>query len=198
MQKAFDSTKGFPGEGPQFGSYSWFLFASLPGIFLSRLHPLSIWISAFSPSSTLSGWIAAVLGGLLCLAARVPLLLWTSVCSLCFLDRALQPCRCFPRTPAERTKAALRQARPPVPPGRPVLPVTQQRRGKLLDQFIIWAVDGGLDMIGMLDNHHTSIDDINIILERYGRTMYSCGKTYGNFAETLNALTSWKPPCGGV
>ena len=73
------------------------------------------------------------------------------------------------------------------------MPVTQQRQAKLLDQFIIWAIDEGLEIMNMFDKHHVYIDDINMILERYGRTMYSCGKTYGGFAEALNALTSWKP-----
>lgn len=99
----------------------------------------------------------------------------------------------FPKTAGERSKAAQRMMRPPVPPGRPVQPITQQRRSRLLEEFVIWTGSEGIDIKMMLENHNSCIDDINIILEKYGRALYQCGKSYGAYAETINAITSWKP-----
>ena len=99
----------------------------------------------------------------------------------------------FPKTPGEVQKAALRAVREPVPQGRPVLPATMARRTKLLDEFILWAVDAGFDITDMFNRHHLFLDELNLILERYGRELYSAGKSYAKYAETINAVTSWKP-----
>lgn len=48
-------------------------------------------------------------------------------------------------------------------------------------------------MMWMLDNHHLCIDDINLVVERYGRQLYNAGKTYASYADTINSLTSLKP-----
>eukprot|EP00435_Cladocopium_sp_Y103_P050885 s1879_g15.t1 len=196
IQKNFDSTLGYPGEGPRSRVDRFHVF--LP--FISK--PLPFWIFALSLASLLdflfhlisisSTWTAAVGLGLLCHAVLAPRWLWISVICSCLLPGA-HAMPLFPRTAGERSKAASRLLRPPVPQGRPVLPITQQRRGKLLEQFFIWASDEGLDLLAMLDNHQIFIDDINIVLERYGRKMYDCGMSYGKYAETINALTSWKP-----
>ncbi len=37
------------------------------------------------------------------------------------------------------------------------------------------------------------IDEINMVLSRYGRLAYDAGKSYNSYAELLNAVTSWKP-----
>eukprot|EP00435_Cladocopium_sp_Y103_P036173 s3587_g9.t1 len=95
---------------------------------------------------------------------------------------------------SERLKASQRLLRPPVPPGRPVLPQTQAKRIQYLDEFFIWATGEGVDVITLFERHMTFIDDINILLERYGRALYNAGKSYGRYAETINAITSWKPP----
>eukprot|EP00435_Cladocopium_sp_Y103_P012322 s1186_g3.t1 len=99
----------------------------------------------------------------------------------------------FPRTAGERAKAAQRAARPPVPSGRPVLATTQQKRLKLLDEFLFWSIEEGVDMLAMLSDHGTHIDEINLILERYGRALYESGKSYAKYAETINSITNWKP-----
>eukprot|EP00435_Cladocopium_sp_Y103_P019932 s4028_g4.t2 len=200
QQKSFDASMGFPGEGPFSSHFPPLDFAEcIKGIqafsnglsfsFAFSFLLLCCWIFIAITST----WTAAVLGGVLCLRARSPRWLWISVLFPMLLLSGAHAMPMFPKTAGERTKAAQRQLRPPVPPGRPVLPVTQQRRAKLLDAFLIWAVEEGLDVMTMLQQHHWYIDDLNLILERYGRSMYQCGKTYGGYAETLNAITSWKP-----
>ena len=50
----------------------------------------------------------------------------------------------FLRTAGKKAKAAQRCLQPPVPVGRPVLPVTQARRAKLLDEFLHCLLKRGL------------------------------------------------------
>ena len=45
----------------------------------------------------------------------------------------------------------------------------------------------------MLATYHLHVDEINMVLTRYGRKLYSAGKPYTVFAETINMLTSKKP-----
>ena len=47
--------------------------------------------------------------------------------------------------------------------------------------------------MGMLDKHHVYIDDIILVLGRYGLAPYTGGKSYGKYAKTINAITNWKP-----
>jgi hypothetical protein len=190
----FDSSLGFPGEGPAisvgfcpvFSLSGCLALCIVAGLFI-------VWLLRLL-SFTLSFWIAAGWGWVLCLPRSFcPRWLWIFVLFAYGGLPGAMAMPMFPRTPGERTKAVFRQSRPPVPPGRPVLPATQQKRAQLLDDFIIWSTEEDLDILAMFEQHHIYIDDINIILERYGRSMYANGKSYGKFAETLNAVTSWKP-----
>lgn len=106
-------------------------------------------------------------------------------------SRALMPV--FPKTPGDRSRAMRRQSRDPIPAGRVVLPVTSDRRDEYLQEFLAWALAEGLDIYEMMAKHQVYIDDINLVLEIYGRQLYSAGRTYAQFAETLNAITNWKP-----
>ena len=64
---------------------------------------------------------------------------------------------------------------------------------QLLDAFFIWATEQGLDIAAMFEDHQKHIDDLNLVLEKFGRALYEHGKSYGKYAETLNAITLWKP-----
>lgn len=99
----------------------------------------------------------------------------------------------FPKNPGEVARAAARASRPELPTGRPVLPVTNSLRQKYLDEFFHWTVEEGVDLQWMLDNHVSCIDELNLLVTKYGRLLYRNGKTYNQFAETLNGLTSLKP-----
>ena len=45
----------------------------------------------------------------------------------------------------------------------------------------------------MLRNHQSCIDEINFVMVKYGRLLYSSGKSYQQYAETLNSLGARKP-----
>lgn len=77
---------------------------------------------------------------------------------------AVQAVRLFPRTAGERTKAAIRMNKPPVPSGRPVLPVTMPRRTQLPNEFFMWATEQGPDIAALLEHHQRHIDDINLVV----------------------------------
>ena len=99
----------------------------------------------------------------------------------------------FPKNPGEAARAAARAGRPELPTGRPVLPATNSLRQRYLDEFFQWSAEEGVDLSFVLENHVSCIDELNILLGRYGRLLYSNGKTYNQYAETLNGITSMKP-----
>ena len=170
----FDSTLGFPGEGPTVIS---FLVAILQ-------FGICLWISldfSFCCSCLALCWVCSR-GG-----CR-----WVAVLALVFCDHAMAM-PMHPGTPAEISRAALREARGPLPEGRPVLPRTGTQREKFLQIFYGWALEQNIDIHFMLDNHYTCIDELNLVLSKFGRVLYHSGKSYNQYAETLNAITSLKP-----
>ena len=171
----FDATLGFPGEGPQ----TLHLWRLLGVVALYRC------LVCFCPAGSLL-WTAVMLcgGGLpscCCWAASV----------VCFQHAMAMPM--FPKNPGEVSRAKARFERPPLPEGRPVLPATNSLRNRYLSEFFNWALESDLDVRSMLDNHHCTIDEINAVLTRYGRELYRNGKTYTQFAETINGISSMKP-----
>ena len=152
----FDGTLGFPGEGPQFvfGLYA-------VGAFLVRLFccVLSVLLLAGCCRGRCCRGFAAVvpflfLGSKIEMAMAMPL---------------------FPKNPGEIARAASRASRPELPTGRPVLPATSSLRQRYLNEFFQWAAEEGVDLAYMLDNHVSCIDELNILLSRYGRLLYSNG-----------------------
>ena len=187
----FDSTLGYPGEGPvspcaeigssvalssccsslcQSASNFW-----LPGF----VHPLQCTNSRHHPCRSSLGLSGAV--GLRC---WVLLLLPLSV---------VHAMPTFPVSAGDQARAAARAQRPPVPKGRPVTGLTLTRRQACWEIFQTWFSDQGLDVEYMLENHQFFIDDLNLVLERFGRELYAEGKPYAHYAETLNHITTLKP-----
>lgn len=76
---------------------------------------------------------------------------------------------------------------------RLVLTVTNQHRESLGSQFESWVRSLGSSLDDVLANHQQRIDDLNSLLVRYGRCLYSSGRPYNHFAETINAVSSRKP-----
>jgi hypothetical protein len=62
-----------------------------------------------------------------------------------------------------------------------------------LEQFSKWLLEQGFSLEEMLANHFTAIDEINRQLVRFGRCLYSVGRPYNHYAETINAVASKKP-----
>ena len=182
--RIFDSTRGYPGEGPcnhtDAFSVSLGSFFGL-GAFQPKPHDnpnpcrwnLIIYRDSWTPSPPLFVWVR-------------PFLFFPLV----------PPFEAMPIaavTPAENRRAAERQQRPDLRPGRPVTDATTGLRERYWDIFLRWAYNEGLDIDATLLDYMYNIDELNFIMVRYGRELYRAGKTYNQFAETLNALTTLKP-----
>ena len=97
------------------------------------------------------------------------------------------------RSSADRVRAVARASQP-LEPGRRVLPVTRNRRTHLLQAFLTWTTDEGIDWDALLKESHRYLDEINAILIKFGRGLYEAGRPYNHYAETINAITAQKPP----
>ena len=161
----FDATLGYPGEGPP------------PSSFLSYLGfcYLSILSSLTSSSPTFLGG-----AGLRCAV----------LCAVVFRGEAMV---LHADTAGDRSRASLRALNAPLPEGRPVLARTGSLRAFYFATFIGWCESIGIDFPEMLASMSEHIEDINLLLVRYGRELYQVGKTYNQYAETLNELSSRKP-----
>ena len=170
----FDSTLGFPGEGPP----SFHVLPELLGC---------IWISL-----VLGVYLVSFLRSKRCSACCVLLWLsWISVLSSVPGGAMAMPIS--PGTPAEVRKSFQRRAAEPLVEGRPVLPATGSAREKYLNIFYAWADNEGIDVTHLLDHPSTYVEEINVILCKFGRTLYGAGKTYTQYAETINGITSLRP-----
>ena len=176
----FDASLGFPGEGPGFRQLLAFaafclLYCGLPSPFCVPL------------------WILTP-----CLTSSLP-----SSCFACFLWSvvelpSLSPGRAMampiaPQTPAEMKKSLARGSRPPLAEGRPVLPTTGSLRDKYFKVFESWTREEGIDIHALLEHSHQYVEEINIVVSRFGRELFRAGKTYNQYAETINSLTSMRP-----
>lgn len=140
----FDSTLGFPGEGP--------LSGFVGNCVLPRFLVLVV---AFQP------WlIGAVL---------------------------------LPRNSGDILRQQQRSVRPPLQEGRPVLSVTTKQRSSYITLFEAWLGSLGYSLDFLLENHYTQIDMINKMLVQFGRALYTAGRPYNHYAETINAVAARKP-----
>ena len=181
----FDSSLGFPGEGPcpsvmphAAQAWSW-PFTSVPP---SRrhlgfsLHPQ--WTSCRSRHLD----FLRLLRCLRCFLAPLLLLSCLARCDAM-----------APETAAEIARAAERLNLEVSLEGRPTLPVTNRYREKCWTQFEMWLRTENIDFESLLARHVEYIDDINAVVARFGRSLFSAGKPYNQFVETINTLTSKKP-----
>jgi hypothetical protein len=99
----------------------------------------------------------------------------------------------FPRNPGDVQRQPLRNARPPLQEGRPVLGTTNKLRVSFYAQFDKWLAELGISLDTMLDSHFQYIDEINKSLVRYGRALYASGRPYNHYAETINSVASKRP-----
>ena len=155
----FDSTLGFPGEGP----WTFHLIMLLLGFLHLRIcSPLSLMLC--------------------CCAAGC----WGGCSGAIAMDLR-------PVTPGDRLRATRRQSFGPLPIGRPVLAQTGTQRAKYYSYFLDWVRLLDVDFEAMLEKYHEHVEDINLILSRFGRELYKAGRTYNQYAETINELSSRKP-----
>ena len=98
----------------------------------------------------------------------------------------------MPRDAADRKRAALRVPAD-LPSGRPVLKQTQIQRDRLLSAFDDWLKTEGFELSSLLDVVSPDPEAINMLLERYGRSLYKAGRPYGHYSETINAVVGRRP-----
>eukprot|EP00438_Fugacium_kawagutii_P022372 Skav205222 [mRNA] locus=scaffold400:261819:263843:- [translate_table: standard] len=190
--KLFDSTLGFPGgEGPFSPCFVCGLCARWIFICLcSKLPPVSrcvlLLLLDFDATLGFPGEGPSIPGH----PHHGQSLLRFLVLSVCL---TLSHGVLAPRNSGDLARQALRQQRPPLQEGRPVLGVTSRLRTGFLEQFESWLNRLGYDLEELLANHFFRIDELNHLLVRYGRNLYAVGRPYNHYAETINAIASRRP-----
>jgi len=186
IKMEFDATLGFPGEGPMdFPPISWLSsffkfagFSSKPCRWTSHTGSpcLSLRPRLFCPAS--------------CGCLRVLLL------SLFWVHFFAVPAMAMPihaGTAGELRRAQIRGSRGPLALGRPVTQATTAARERYWDFFLSWLAEIGIECDRLLEFPQQSVEEINLVLTRFGRELYSSGKSYNQYAETINALSSRRP-----
>ena len=180
---SFDSTLGFPGEGP-----FWNLpygFSSLDFAGFCRWISLSfVWWA---------GWCVLFCCGFCSACVRwrswffVGLFLCMPVGSCVSHGPVLAP-----RNPGDKRRAGLKSS-VVLPEGRPALGKTQLQRDRLLDEFDRWLKEDGLSLETLIGTAEIDIELLNLQLERYGRSLFLSGRPYNHYAETINGVGSRRP-----
>ena len=195
IQKEFDSTLGFPGEGPALCPLHHSANFPVYGLWIL----VWTWVLSFPTHASLE---AAPLINALEFATFVFLchsgscLFPSAVASSVFLGcpvvavshgSVLQP-----RDAGDRKRLASRGDLE-LPQGRPVLGQTQKQRDKLLTDFSGWLDGEGISLQQILFVPEPDIETLNMQLERFGRSLYRAGRPYNHYAETINAISGKRP-----
>ena len=88
---------------------------------------------------------------------------------------------------------ALRRGAAVLDSGRPVLPVTKSNREKLLQAFGQWCSSQGFNSEQLLADAPKTPERLVHILVKYGQELFSGGRPYHHYAETINAIGSKVP-----
>lgn len=102
-------------------------------------------------------------------------------------------CAMEPMSAAERERATLRAATTLVA-SRTVRPETRQGRQKLLERFSVWLSRfHGVALFELLSQKPADPEEICKWLVMYGQDMFSAGKSYAAYSETVNAVSAYRP-----
>ena len=189
-QLSFDSTLGFPGEGPPRWIFMLCLclpvdfapccaFRSLSGIWF----PIdsALWRAGLSACSPPCSCAPA---DLTVIPLRAP---FSCAMPLVSSHGGLQP-----RNRGDVKRADIRKELT-LAQGRAVLPRTRDSRENLLVLFDDWLKERGSSIATLIDVADLDLDRINQLLEEYGRQLFASGRPYNHFSETLNAISSRRP-----
>ena len=80
-----------------------------------------------------------------------------------------------------------------LPDGRRVTDTTLTMRKQLTASFNNWLREVGLDFDTIFLSNPPDYDLVNSVLTRYGRHLFSSGKPYYHFAETINSVSARRP-----
>ena len=94
---------------------------------------------------------------------------------------------------ADDAKRAARRASLKLADGRPVQPLTQTNREKLLGTFKAWLEAKGTDSGKLFDEAYKDPEKLVKELVLYGRELFSAGRPYSHFSETINSVAAEKP-----
>ena len=182
----FDSTLGFPGEGP-----------------LSLLALTSTLCSGAKPSFDFDSTLGFPGEGPLFFLALISILSRCSPPSWCLVLSCLCPSSPFPGAVVSAMPITSRNARDmaragtranvELVPGRQVLPVTNTMRASLRQAFLSWTEEEAIPWTELMKMAHLYVDEINAVIVRYGRGLYEAGRPYNHYAETINAIATDKP-----
>ena len=184
--KIFDSTLGYPGEGP-LDSFLHRLPNGMLGLFVIAYgFRFCLVLSSF----VLVGSSLSLRAVTRCASPRG----FAWLCLWLILLVSFRPCHGMqPRNPADISRAHQRVQAGPLPQGRQVLPVTRENRERYLRVLYDWADGEQLDIRFLIEHCRDYIEELNMVLVRFGRALYTAGRPHAHFIEVLNALTSLKP-----
>ena len=80
-----------------------------------------------------------------------------------------------------------------LPEGRRVTSATSSVRVSLMAAFCKWLRESGLCYDSIFQRNPPDLDRINSVLTDYGRFLFSSGKPYYHFAETINSVSAKRP-----
>lgn len=98
-----------------------------------------------------------------------------------------------PRTPGDWTRQGSRKLRPPLPAGRPVTDATAGNRERLIRDFFCWCARTGWNIEQLLLELLKNVEQINRVLQLFGRRLYEAGKPYSAYIESINSIVSYRP-----
>ncbi|CAE7712005.1 unnamed protein product [Symbiodinium sp. CCMP2456] len=97
-----------------------------------------------------------------------------------------------PRNSADEKRSRIRAAIT-LCEGRPVEPITQRRRDKLLEAFSSWLCSQEIVFAELLDLQPQTTRRLNGLLVRYGRELFEAGWPYSHYSEVINAISGKEP-----
>ena len=71
--------------------------------------------------------------------------------------------------------------------------VTTSLRQVLMTTFRNWLWEESVDWEFLMQNSHSSLEEINAVLTRFGRILYQSGRPLQHYSETINAVVAERP-----
>ena len=186
----FDSTLGYPGEGPACGFRLFWIsllcHSPVADFGLTSCFGFQANVSSSKPLFSVPHWLIRV----------PPVGFWDE--KFCFggglgVAEAMESVRFLaPRDKNEARRAASRGYLE-LQEGRPVMSRTKVHRDKLLVFFREWLSFKSIELEEIVNPGGLGAEEVNRILEQYGRDLYMSGRPYGHYSETINAITAMRP-----
>ena len=173
----FDSSFGFPGEGPLPIGLSSLSLDAIIYLKLGFIEPLLAPLGMlFWGCHRLCHVFSPRLLGLLLLSV------------LCLSPAEAMPIA--PRNAADASRAVQRQFLGEPTLGRIVRPATSTLRESLLRSFLDWAREEDIPWDALLHDGIRHLEEINLVIIRFGKQLHASGRPYLHYVETINAISA--------